>query len=193
MRRLITALLLSSVLAGCSAAPAPQAPATAPDQAPETRPPVEAYFTRTSDRPPEQVLVQLMNGATRTIDVAVYQLSQPSIIKAIIDAHKRGVAVRVLSDQTEYDSGTNVESFRALTKSGVPLKVQTHRGKMHLKVSIIDQEVVTTGSFNYTISAATRNDEVFLVIRDPAMALKWTERFEQMWSHKLDYKEFTAK
>ncbi len=60
---------------------------------------------------------------------------------------------------------------------------------MHMKVSIIDNQIVTTGSYNYSESASTRNDEVLLVLRDPTMAKAWEAEFNQIWN---DHQEYTA-
>ena len=58
---------------------------------------------------------------------------------------------------------------------------QHHSGLMHLKVSIIDDQTVTTGSYNYSEDASTRNDEVLVVLRDPTMAKAWEAEFNAMW------------
>ncbi|WP_288010668.1 hypothetical protein [Kyrpidia sp.] len=39
-------------------------------------------------------------------------------------------------------------------------------------------------------SASTDNDEVLVVIRDPAMAKAWDERFERMWNDGGNFKEW---
>lgn len=52
---------------------------------------------------------------------------------------------------------------------------------MHLKVTIADKVVVTTGSFNYSAAASTTNDEVLVVITDAAMAQTWSKQFQRMW------------
>jgi len=60
---------------------------------------------------------------------------------------------------------------------------------MHMKVSIIDKSVVTTGSYNYSQSASTINDEVFVVIHNPSIASKWDAEFQQMWDDTKDYSD----
>lgn len=188
VRRSIPVLLLSVLaflLAACSGKPAETQPQTS------SSPKVESYFTMKGGKPPEIALKEAINGAKSTLDVAVFQLSKEDITTAIIDAHKRGVVVRVISDRSEYEAGTNAAQFTRLHQAGVPLKINTHRGKMHLKLSISDQELVTTGSFNYTVSAVTRNNEVLLLIRDPEMARSWTAEFERLWNDTVSFKEFT--
>ncbi|WP_051074193.1 phospholipase D-like domain-containing protein [Effusibacillus pohliae] len=61
---------------------------------------------------------------------------------------------------------------------------------MHLKVTIADKSVVTTGSFNYSTAASTTNDEVLVVLRDVEMAKAWDTEFERMWSDKENFKDW---
>ena len=53
---------------------------------------------------------------------------------------------------------------------------------MHLKVTIVDKKVFTSGSFNYSKAASTTNDEVLIVDRDAVAGMKWEEQFERMWN-----------
>ena len=63
---------------------------------------------------------------------------------------------------------------------------------MHMKVSIIDKSVVTTGSYNYSQSASTINDEVLVVIHDSGIASKWDDEFQQMWNDTKNYSEVNS-
>jgi phosphatidylserine/phosphatidylglycerophosphate/cardiolipin synthase-like enzyme len=51
---------------------------------------------------------------------------------------------------------------------------------MHHKVIIIDNSIVVTGSFNFTKSADTANDDNVLVIYDPAVAQQYLDEFNRM-------------
>jgi phosphatidylserine/phosphatidylglycerophosphate/cardiolipin synthase-like enzyme len=53
---------------------------------------------------------------------------------------------------------------------------------MHHKVLIIDQETVVLGSYNYTKSAETRNDENILIFHDPQLAAQFLEQFEALYA-----------
>lgn len=98
-----------------------------------------------------------------------------------MDAKRRGVQVRVITDQQEAQSRTQAEALKILREAGIPVKVNSHKGLMHLKMTIADSKIATTGSFNYTKAAATVNDEMLVVIRDPAVARSWKAEFDRMW------------
>jgi phosphatidylserine/phosphatidylglycerophosphate/cardiolipin synthase-like enzyme len=53
---------------------------------------------------------------------------------------------------------------------------------MHHKVIVIDSQIVVTGSYNFTASAETRNDENLIVIYDPAIAAQYLAEFRRVFS-----------
>jgi phosphatidylserine/phosphatidylglycerophosphate/cardiolipin synthase-like enzyme len=143
-------------------------------------------FTQAGDHP-EKVLVGVIGEAKTTLDIAIYSLTHPDIIQAIADAKKRGVVVRIISDKTEAKNKTQAVALTNLKAAGIPIKINTHSGLMHLKVTIADKKILTSGSFNYSKAASTTNDEVLIVDRNPIAATKWDQEFESMW---IDTKKF---
>ncbi|MBI4529081.1 MAG: phospholipase D family protein [Deltaproteobacteria bacterium] len=132
----------------------------------------------------------MIDSAMTSLNIAIFKLTQPDIAGAIISAKKRGVAVRVITDRSEYEDRTNVKQVNRLFNAAIPIKMNTHQGKMHLKVTIADQAVVATGSFNYTIAAASRNDEVLVIVRDPAVAKEWNDEFNRLWTDGANFLDF---
>ena len=53
---------------------------------------------------------------------------------------------------------------------------------MHHKFMIIDGRTVMTGSYNWTRSAETRNEENLISVDDPQLAIRFTEEFERIWN-----------
>lgn len=150
---------------------------------------IQYCFPRAGQRP-EPVLVKMMGSAKSSIDVAVYSFTDRNIADALIDAKKRGVAVRVISDRECSQERSQEKLLTSLKHAGIPVKVNSHTGLMHLKVTIADQTAVTTGSFNYTYSAESENDEVFVVLNDKKVAGDFENEFSRMWNDKQNYKDF---
>jgi phosphatidylserine/phosphatidylglycerophosphate/cardiolipin synthase-like enzyme len=73
------------------------------------------------------------------------------------------------------------------------MKINKHNGLMHLKVTIADKKVVTTGSHNYSQAASTSNDEVLVVIHDEVSAKTFTEQFERMWNDTKGFETLQMK
>ena len=56
---------------------------------------------------------------------------------------------------------------------------------MHQKFAIIDRRVVFTGSYNWTHSAESRNDENLLMFRDAGpLADEYRRAFLRLWERK---------
>ncbi len=150
----------------------------------ETQPgsyvPTDVYFTRSLGVPNIQ-LVMKYNNAKDQIDIAIYSLTEPTIVKAIGDAHKRGVKVRVITDKVQSAGSTQKHAINDLLINGIPVKEDSHDGIMHLKMSIIDGECVALGSYNYTTNASTRNDEILIFNYEADVVRRCQLEFERMW------------
>jgi phosphatidylserine/phosphatidylglycerophosphate/cardiolipin synthase-like enzyme len=151
-----------------------------------TLPPLSYYFARAGQRP-DLALISVINSAGNSLDIAIYSLTKPNIVNAILAAKQRGVAVRIITDSEESHTKAQANELNALNRAGIPIKVNSHPGLMHLKVTIADENTVTTGSYNYTNEATYDNDEVLVIIRSKGLAQDWDREFEQMWNDTTDY------
>jgi phosphatidylserine/phosphatidylglycerophosphate/cardiolipin synthase-like enzyme len=132
------------------------------------------------DRPLER-LVGIYDRATHYIFVAVYGLTSPLAVKALVGARKRGVDVRVITDRERMNDPKQQTAIATLRLAGVPVRVNRHDALMHLKQVVVDDEINTTGSMNQTTSGNQYNDERFDVVRDHALTVKAREKFLTMW------------
>ncbi|WP_240546291.1 phospholipase D-like domain-containing protein [Paenibacillus artemisiicola] len=179
MKRIAIVLtaLLTVFAAGCSLSASPSA--TAPAGQDGIR--AEWAFTQAGQQP-EKLLIGVIDGAERTLDIAIYSLTKPDIVDAIKRAKNRGVAVRLITDRIQAQGKSQKEALKLLGSAGVPMKLNTHSGLMHLKMTIADGKTATTGSFNYSKAASTDNDEVLMVLRDEGVAESFAHQFESMWT-----------
>ena len=56
-----------------------------------------------------------------------------------------------------------------------------NEGLMHHKVMIIDKSIVVMGSYNFTNSAETKNDENLLVIYSEEIAAQFLAEFQRVY------------
>jgi len=126
---------------------------------------------------PDAYLVEAMDAAQFSIDMAVYHLDLWSVRDALIYAHRRGVEVRVVTDSAYKDE----LEIHALQEAGIPV-VEDHRPSlMHHKFVVIDRGEVWTGSMNLTVNGAYRNDNHLLRIRSKEVAEDYVREFEEMF------------
>jgi len=135
-------------------------------------------------------VVQLYDRAERYIYVAVYGLTSPQAVKALVAAGKRGVDVRVLTDRERLKDAKQRAALAALREAGIPIKINRHDNLMHLKQVVIDDEVNTNGSMNHTTSGNRFNDERVDVIRDHALSAKAREKFLSMWKDQERFQDW---
>ena len=149
---------------------------------------VEVYYG--PDDAPLDRLMTLYRHATRYLYVAVYGLTSPRAVEAMVAAKKRGVDVRMITDRQRTEDVKQRTALQTLQLAGIPILVNEHDGLMHLKQVVIDDEVNTTGSMNHTTSGDRYNDERLDVIADHAITVKAREKFLAMWNDHTRFKEW---
>jgi phosphatidylserine/phosphatidylglycerophosphate/cardiolipin synthase-like enzyme len=137
----------------------------------------------------EKLLIDVIKSASATLDIAIYSLTDPEIVAAIKDAQKRGVIVRIITDKQQAGGEAQTKALKILGSANIPIKLNSHSGLMHLKMTIADNQICTTGSFNYSKSASESNDEILVVIRNADTAKSFTAQFEKMWNDSSRFKK----
>ena len=123
---------------------------------------------------------QAMETALNELLICVFTISDDRLSDAIQRAHRNGLTVRVLSDNDKMDDrGNDIERLAA---SGVSVRVDRSPEHMHHKFMVVDGHTVLTGSYNWTRSAETRNEENLVVLDDPVLAGRFAEEFERIWN-----------
>lgn len=146
---------------------------------------VEVYYAP-EDLPGDR-LVALYEHAHRYIYVAVYAITFPPTVKALVDAKNRGIDVRVLTDRGQVADLKQQRALEILHTAGIPIRVNQHDGLMHLKQVVIDDEINTSGSMNQTTSGHRYNDERFDVIVDRHISIKAREKFLSLWNDQVRF------
>jgi phosphatidylserine/phosphatidylglycerophosphate/cardiolipin synthase-like enzyme len=138
---------------------------------------VEAHFTP-GDAPLNAIL-QLIHGARGSIDVCVYTVTDDRITRALLEAHGRGVRLRVVGDDDKsLDAGSDMDRLR---DAGVPVRLDRSEAHMHHKFAVFDRLRLLTGSYNWTRSAAEHNHENVLVSDDARLVQPFSRAFDALW------------
>ena len=150
-------------------------------------PSVEIYYAP-EDRPGDR-LASLYGKARRYIYVAIYGITYPPIVKALVEAHKRGVDVRVITDREKLKDPKQRSAVETLSLAGIPVKINRHENLMHLKQVVMDDEINTSGSMNQTGSGNRYNDERLDVFTDPVTSARARDKFLSMWKDTERYQD----
>ena len=165
--------------------------------------PVTVLFAPHRRSDPHQsllVLEKLLLGTRKHLDLALFVFSDQRLTNAMEKLQQQGVSIRLLADPGFANRafsevldllGTKLPDHRCSLEAGNrpwqrPLEgVGTPRlasgDKLHHKIAVIDQRIVVTGSFNWSPSAAHRNDETLLVINSPQLAEHFTTEINRLW------------
>jgi phosphatidylserine/phosphatidylglycerophosphate/cardiolipin synthase-like enzyme len=127
-------------------------------------------------------LINLMDDANATLDIAVYLITSQELASSVISAHDRGVLVRMVVDAgaCEDISYSQCDSLQA---AGVEIRRRMASGLMHNKFLIVDSKIVGTGSANWSTSAEENNNENLLVVESPDLARIYSEEFSDLFGN----------
>jgi len=120
-------------------------------------------------------------GAHKSILVQAYGLTSAPIAKALVEAHRRGVDVRVILDKSNVREGYSAATF--LQNMGISPLIDSKHAIAHNKVMVLDDHEVITGSFNFTKAAEQRNAENVLFVNDPAIASAYSRNWRDHANH----------
>ena len=121
----------------------------------------------------------LLDSARQSVDICVFTITDDRITEAIERSHRRGVKVRVISDNDKsLDRGADT---RRLAGAGVPVRFDATSAHMHHKYAIFDRRRLLTGSYNWTRSAARENQENIVVTDDVRLTKRFTANFDELW------------
>jgi mitochondrial cardiolipin hydrolase len=127
-----------------------------------------------------QKLVELFEGAKGRVEVCVFTITDNRIVRAMLACQQRGVRIRVISDDEKAnDLGSDIDALQA---AGIPVRMDNDPNHMHHKYAIFDQEVVVTGSYNWTRSAAQGNEENIVLLPDQSILCRFQHHFEELWT-----------
>jgi len=143
----------------------------------DARPESEAHFSPGDTC--VRRLTALLDDAQKQVDICVFTITDDRVSNQILAAHKRGVSLRVITDDEKaFDAGSDIDRLR---RAGVPVRVDNSVHHMHHKFAMFDRRLLVTGSYNWTRSAAQSNQENIVITGDPKLLEAFANTFEDLW------------
>jgi phosphatidylserine/phosphatidylglycerophosphate/cardiolipin synthase-like enzyme len=137
---------------------------------------VEVYFAP-EDGVAERV-IELIRQAEKSIYFMAFSFTSDAIASAMIERAQAGVEVRGLMDAS--GAASVGSEYSRLHQAGVDVRNVEGDGRMHHKVIVVDEEVVITGSYNFTRSAEVQNDENLLAVHLPSLTQQYLIEFNRL-------------
>ncbi|NLG34443.1 MAG: hypothetical protein GX548_03725 [Lentisphaerae bacterium] len=122
-----------------------------------------------------------LQRARKQVDVAMAFLSHDDLINALcMVAQRPGVTVRFITDD-EMAKPAQRPILERMAMAGVETHVVTVKsGKMHLKMMVVDDDLVVSGTANWTRQAFEANIEDSVFLRSASLAKKYREQMDRL-------------
>src|SRR5215207_6898878 len=126
-------------------------------------------------------IVEAIDTARLSVDVAAYSLSLNSVRYALIRAHERGATVRVVMESSNMDRSDP----QRMIEAGIPIIGDNRDGLMHDKFIVIDKSEVWMGSMNFTDGGTYDDNNNLMRIHSTKMAENYLKEFEEMFTENM--------
>jgi phosphatidylserine/phosphatidylglycerophosphate/cardiolipin synthase-like enzyme len=146
----------------------------------------EAVFSRGDSI--AEVVEDFILSATESVYAAVYRFNSRRIARALSDARRKGIEIRLVVDKSRYERSRATQEL--LAKADFPFRLAQGRdgegSKMHHKFVVLDEQVVLTGSYNWTYASEEKNHEGLLVLKDAAVIEAHLREFHELWDDEAE-------
>ncbi|MBF0410352.1 MAG: phosphatidylserine/phosphatidylglycerophosphate/cardiolipin synthase family protein [Candidatus Riflebacteria bacterium] len=144
-------------------------------------------------------LIKIIDGARESIELEMLIANEDDVLKALARAAKRGVKVRIILDPAtflygfDWKGGVNnkaVGLFQKLKEQNPKIDAEVRfyainpGQELHLKLIVVDNDIVGMGSTNFTDGAFASNYELYCFFKGPKLASKYLEVFNNDWQKR---------
>lgn len=123
-------------------------------------------------------IIGWLNKTKKTLDICMYMFNHELLLIAILNAHKRGVIVRIILNDDNINTSWRIGSVGILKR----VKKAQHVDKlMHHKFIIIDHKKVISGSLNWNIQSIRANWENAFITNNCELVNSFRQEFQRLW------------
>lgn len=144
---------------------------------------IRVYFT--PGNRVEMAIAEVIAAARQRVLVQAYSFTNPLIVQSLAEARSRGVDVIVLLDKSNRNQKYSAADFTS--HSGIETLIDDKHAIAHNKVMIIDDQIVITGSYNFTRAAEKSNAENLVIIESVPIAEKYLRNWQKHRNHAQRY------
>ena len=139
----------------------------------------------------DAMIIAAIASARQQVLVQAYSFTHRRIADALVSARNRGIDVAVIADHEQTRSNASTV-IRDITRSGVPVLLDSQHAAAHNKVIVIDAGdadcAVVTGSYNFTYNAQHRNAENVVILRgNPPLCVAFRDNWLYHKAHSIPH------
>lgn len=128
----------------------------------------------------DETIAQDISKAQQQVDVAAYDFDAEPMINALIELEKKGIPVRVVTDE----DNASLSSINRLRRNGISVVEDKRAGLMHDKFVVIDNHIVWTGSMNFTTNGVYCNNNNIVRFDSTRLAANYTAEMSEMYDDR---------
>ena len=125
-------------------------------------------------------IIPLVQGAQKSVRFMAFSFTHDALGAAVLERAKAGVDVAGIFETR--GSETEYSELAPLFCAGVPVRQDGNPGTFHHKVFIIDDQIVITGSLNFSENADESNDENVVILTNTDIAKLYLQEFDRRWA-----------
>ncbi|XP_044732589.1 mitochondrial cardiolipin hydrolase-like [Chrysoperla carnea] len=131
------------------------------------------------------IIKNYINNTKYTLDLCMYLFTSEEIAQTVLDAHLRGIKIRIITDfEMSHSSGSKMEVFQS---HGIQVRFKKATNcLMHHKFCLLDANtengVLMTGSLNLTMQAVAGNWDNAIFTTQTDLIQQFQQEFNRIWS-----------
>jgi phosphatidylserine/phosphatidylglycerophosphate/cardiolipin synthase-like enzyme len=125
-------------------------------------------------------LLPLVHRAKESIYFMAFAFTYDDLGQELLNKARRGVDVRGVFESR--NASSEHSEIHTLYCAGLDVREDGNPATMHHKVFVIDGTIVATGSFNFSNSANSKNDENMVLLNNADIAADYQREFERVWA-----------
>jgi phosphatidylserine/phosphatidylglycerophosphate/cardiolipin synthase-like enzyme len=142
----------------------------------------------------EEAIITFINKANKELLIAVQEIDNENIAKALIEKKKSGVLIQIVLEadylvekkpepdpslpKGEFEENRRLQSM--FLRSSVYLRSDFNPSIFHQKFIVRDNEALLTGSANFTITDTSQNFNHVVIIEDKKVAKSYVDEFDEI-------------
>jgi phosphatidylserine/phosphatidylglycerophosphate/cardiolipin synthase-like enzyme len=140
----------------------------------------QTFFSPDDDT--QAAFLTFIGTAKSRIRIADYSFNLAPLARLLVQKKQAGVDVALVLDRTQSAGTTEKPVIDELRAAGVSMAIGTSslRKIMHDKFTVLDDEWVQSGSWNYT-AVASKEDNFFDIEHSPDRASKFNQYWQKMY------------
>ena len=147
---------------------------------------MNAYFSNI-----RKEIIAKLSTAQSEIKIAMAWFTSAELFEELIKCCNKGVSVNLLLLDDAINWMYYAPDFNLLKEEGANIRIVSRdHGMLHHKFCVIDQQIIITGSYNWTYYAETRNIENVVVIDDRLLAHCYLKEFDELIEKTKPTNEF---